>query len=205
MSQHGAPMRLISNFGDIAVLLPASLGLIAYLASIGRRRDVAAYVAALAVCLAAALFAKLALAACGGDHAVFGVESPSGHAALAATFYGCLAALFATGREIEWRLALYAGAAALVLSIGASRVALEDHTVQEVGVGFFIGAVSIALFEALRVSPDRLELSWQTAVRMSPFAALLALCFLMLAGHWSVEPFIDAIAKRIGADVHLCR
>jgi len=198
-------MHLITNLGDIAVLLPASLGLIAYLAWIGRRRDAAAYVAALAVCLTAALFAKLALAACGGDHAVFDVESPSGHAAVAATFYGCVASLLATGRATGWRLALYAGASALVLSIGASRVALEAHTVPEIVIGVLIGVMSIALFNALRVATERLELSSQTVVRMSPFAVLYALCLLLLAGHWTAEPFIDAIAARLGANMHLCR
>ena len=198
-------MQLVSNFGDIAVLLPASLGLIVFLAWIGWRQDAAAYAAAVAVCLTAALFGKLALAACGGNHSVFGVESPSGHAAFAATFYGCLALLFATGRAVGRRLALYGGATALILAIGASRVALEAHTVQEVGVGFLIGAVSIALFNALRVSPERLEFSSRTAVQMSPFAALYALCFLLLADHWTAEPLIDAIARWVGADMHLCR
>ncbi|MGD1037412.1 MAG: phosphatase PAP2 family protein [Roseiarcus sp.] len=198
-------MQLVSNLGDIAVLLPASLGLIVFLAWIGSRQDAAAYAAALAACLTAALFAKLAFAACGGNHSLFGVESPSGHAAFGATFYGCLAVLFGTGRAIGRRLALYAAAAALILAIGAGRVALEDHTMQEVGVGFFIGAVSIALFNALRVSSERLEFSSRTAVRMSPFAVLYALCFLLLADHWSAEPLIDAVAARLGAGMHLCR
>ncbi|MFZ1962443.1 MAG: phosphatase PAP2 family protein [Roseiarcus sp.] len=198
-------MQLVSNFGDISVLLPASLGLIVFLAWIGWRQDAAAYAAALAACLTAALFAKLAFAACGGNHSLFGVESPSGHAAFGATFYGCLAVLFGTGRATRWRLALYGGAAALILAIGASRVGLEDHTMQEVGVGFFIGAVSIALFNALRVSSERLEFSSRTVVRMSPFAVLYALCFLLLADHWSAEPLIDAVAARLGAGMHLCR
>lgn len=140
-----------------------------------------------------------------GDHSVFGVESPSGHAAFGATFYGCLAVLFGTGRAIARRLALYGGAVALVLLIGASRVALEAHSVQEVGVGFFIGAVSIALFNALCVNPERLELSSRTAFRISPFAALYALGFLLLANHWTAEPFINSIAKWVGADMHICR
>jgi membrane-associated phospholipid phosphatase len=205
ISQQGALMQLVSNFGDIAVLLPASLGLIVFLAWIGWRQDAAAYAAAVAACLAAALFAKLAFAACGGNTSVFGVESPSGHAAFGATFYGCLAVLFGTGRAIGWRLALYGAATALILAIGASRIALEAHTMQEVGVGFFIGAVSIALFNALRVSSERLEFSSRTVVRMSPFAVLYALCFLLLADHWSAEPLIDAVAARLGASMHLCR
>jgi hypothetical protein len=91
------------------------------------------------------------------------------------------------------------------VAIGASRVALEAHTVPEVVIGVLIGAMSIALFATLRVSPERLEFSSRTVVQMSPFAALYALCLLLLAGHWTAEPFIDAIAKWIGADVHLCR
>ncbi len=198
-------MQAVSNFGDIAVLLPASLGLIAFLSWIGWRLDAAAYATAVAVCLTAALLAKLALAACGGNHPLFAVESPSGHAAFGAAFYGCLAVLLGAGRAIGWRLALYGGAAALSLAIGASRVALEAHTVPEVVVGVLIGAAAIALFVALRVSPKRLELSSRTVVQMSPFAVLYALCFLLLAGHWTVEPFIDRVAVRLGADMHLCR
>jgi membrane-associated phospholipid phosphatase len=203
--QYGALMQLVSNFGDIAVLLPASLGLIVFLAWIGWRQDAAAYAAAMAVCLMVALLGKLVLAACGANHSVFGVESPSGHAAFAVTFYGCLALLFGTGRTVERRLALYGGAAAIILAVGFSRVALEAHTVQEVAVGFFIGAVSIALFNALRVRPERLEFSPRTALQMSPFAALYALGFLLLADHWTAEPLIDAIAARIGAGMHICR
>ena len=198
-------MELVTNFGDIAVLLPASLGLIAFLAWIGSRRDAAAYAAAMATCLTAALTAKLAFAICGGNAPILGVENPSGHAAFAATFYGCLAALFATGRTIGRRLALYGGAAALVLAIGVSRVALEAHTAPEIVVGLMIGLMSIALFNALRIAPERLALSSQMVVRMSPFAVLYALCLLLLAGHWTAEPFIDAIAARLGVAMHLCR
>jgi hypothetical protein len=102
-------------------------------------------------------------------------------------------------------LALYGGTAALILLIGASRIALEAHNAPEVVVGVLIGGVSIALFNALRVKPERLELSSQTAVQMSPVAVLYALCLLLLADHWTAEPLIDAIAAWVGADMHLCR
>ncbi len=198
-------MQLLSNLGDIAVLLPASLGLIVFLAWFRLRQDAAAYAAAAAACLAVALLAKLAFAVCDGKYSVFGVESPSGHAAFAATFYGCLAALLGAGRTIGWRLALYSGAAALILLIGASRVALEAHNVPEVAVGVLIGAVSIALFNILRGKSERLELSARTIVQMSPFVGLYALCLLLLAGHCSAEPFIDSVAALAGAEIHLCR
>jgi membrane-associated phospholipid phosphatase len=198
-------MHLVTNLGDLAVLLPASLGLIAFLAWIGARENAAAYAAAAAVCLLAALLAKLGFAACGARYSALGVESPSGHVALSATFYGCIAVLFGAKRTLSRRLALYAAAAALVLLIGASRVALEAHTASEVVVGLLIGAAAIALFVALRVSVEPLQFSAQTVVRMSPLAVLYALCFLLLAGRWSAEPVIDALAARLGANLHLCR
>lgn len=198
-------MNLVSNFGDVVVLLPASFGLIAFLMTSGSWRDAAAYAMAAAASLTAALFAKLALAACGETYSLFGVASPSGHAAFAATFYGCLAVLFATGRATGWRLTAYGGAAALILLIAASRVALEVHTAPEVAVGLLIGVVTIALFSGLRIKPERLELTSRTMVRASPFALLFALCSLLLGDHWSAERFIDAIAAQLGADLHLCR
>jgi membrane-associated phospholipid phosphatase len=198
-------MHLVSNLGDIAVLLPASLGLIVFLAWSGARRDATAYAAAMTACLTAALFAKLALAACGERSSVFGVESPSGHVAFSATLYGCLAVLFAAGRATGPRSALYAGAGALILAIGVSRVALGAHNVLEVVVGLLIGAASVALFAALRVSPERLELSSRTMLQASPFVALYLLGVLLLADHWTAESLIDAIAAQLGAHLHLCR
>jgi membrane-associated phospholipid phosphatase len=198
-------MHLVTNLGDLAVLLPASLGLIVFLLWIGAKDNAAAYGAAMVFCLLAALLAKLAFAACGARTELFGVESPSGHTAFSATFYGCLALLFAAGRPFARRFALYACAAALVLLIGVSRVALQAHTAPEVVVGLVIGAISIGLFLALSVSAEPLRLSTQTIARLSPFAALYALCLLLLAGHWSAERTIDVIAAELGADLRLCR
>jgi hypothetical protein len=198
-------MHFVTNLGDLAVLLPASLGLVAFLAWIGSREDAAAFATASAVCLLAALLAKLAFAACGARYSLIGVESPSGHSAFGATFYGCLAVLFGAGRTLSRRLALYGVAAALILLIGASRVALDAHTAPEVVVGLFIGAMTVGLFRALRVDPEPLQFSAQTVIRMSPFAALYAVCLLLLAGHWTVEPLIDAIAAQLGTDMHICR
>jgi hypothetical protein len=198
-------MHLVTNLGDFAVLLPASLGLIAFLAWTGAKADATAYAAAIVFCLLAALLAKLAFAACGARYDLLGVESPSGHAAFSTTSYGCLALLFAAGRTLARRLAVYFGATALILLIGASRVALQAHSVAEVVVGLGIGAISIGLFRALRVRSEPLQFSAQTILRLSPFAALYAACLLLLAGHWSAEPTIDAVAAELGAELRLCR
>lgn len=121
------------------------------------------------------------------------------------TFYGGVAALFATGRTTGPRWALHGAAAALLLPIGASRVALEAHTAPEVVVGGLIGAASIALLNALPIQPKPLALSSQTVVQMSPFAVLYAISVLLLAGRWSAEPIIDVIAAQLGVGLQLYR
>lgn len=205
MSQSGVPMNLVTNLGDIAVLLPASLGLVVLLARLGLRRDAAAYAAAVAACLTTALLAKLAFAACGENRYVFGVESPSGHAAFAATFYGSLAALLAAGRPIASRTAIYGGALALVLLIAASRIALGAHTPPEVAIGLIIGLLSVAAYKALSSQSERLEMTPGTIAHLSPLAVLFAVCWLALAGRWVAEPYIDTIASLFGAQLHVCR
>jgi membrane-associated phospholipid phosphatase len=203
MPHTGHLMHWVSNFGDALVLLPASLGLVVLLFGFGLRRDAGAYLAALGACVIGVLAAKFAFAAC--DNVVFGIESPSGHSAFASTFYGSLAALFGAGRSRRRRVALYGGAIALILLIGVSRVATNAHTVADVIVGFAIGAIAVALFVGLRrAAPERFHISPQTIVRLSPFAALLALCWLLFAGHWVAEPYIDRAAERLGARLHLC-
>lgn len=203
MSHVRGALHLLSNLGDAIVLAPASLGLVAFLLGHGTRRDAAAFVSALTICLTGALVAKFAFAAC-GDQVLFGVESPSGHSAFAAVFYGCLAALFGAGRSIAWRAAFYGGAAALVLLIAASRVALDAHTVPDVLIGLAIGAASVALFVALRRASERVELSRSAIVRLSPIALIVALCWILLAGRFVAEPYIDAFAARLGERLHLC-
>lgn len=198
-------MNLVSNFGDVAILVPASIALIVFLIKFGPRGDATAYATAATASLIAALFAKLAFAACGGSHALFDVESPSGHAAFATTFYGCLAALLGAGQPIGRRLAAYGGAAGLILLIGMSRIAIGAHTVPEVGVGLLIGGVAVVLFNVLRIKPARLELTTLALVRASPLAMLFALCFLLFGDRWTAEPYIDAVAMRLGVDFHLCR
>ena len=158
-------MSGFTNLGDLIVVLPASVGLVFFLARFGARRDALAFIAAATVCVAGAFIAKLALAACGQGHAIFDVESPSGHAALAATFYGGLASLFGAGRAIVTRLALY-GAATALMMIAMSRVALEAHNVPEVVAGLSIGA---STFGVSRKIPAASPASNSTLCRFSGF------------------------------------
>ena len=196
-------MDLLSGLGDVAVVAPASAALVVGLFWLGARRDAAAFAAAILVCMALTLLAKLAFAACGFAPR-FDVESPSGHAALGAAFYGSLAALLAGGRPLGMRLGLYAAAACAAVAVAYGRVELRAHSVAEVVCGLLIGAAAAALFVALRGPPRRLPLTPQMLVRTSPVAVLLALDLALFTDRWTAEPLIDRFAWAIGVALKLC-
>ena len=196
-------MDLLSGLGDVAVVAPASAALVVGLLWLGARRDAAAFAAAMLVCVVLALLAKLAFAACGFAPR-FDIESPSGHAALGAAFYGSLAALLAGGRRLGVRLALYIAAACASAAVAYGRVELRVHSVAEVICGLLIGAAAAALFVALRGPPRRLSVTPQMLVRASPIAVLLALDLALFADRWTAEPLIDRFAWAIGVALKLC-
>ena len=196
-------MDLLSGLGDVAVVAPASAALVVGLLLLGARRDAAAFTVAMFTCVALALSAKLAFAACGFAPR-FDIESPSGHAALGAAFYGSLAALLAGGRGLGVRLALYVAAACASAAVAYGRVELQVHSVAEVICGLLIGVVAAALFVALRGPPRRLSLTPQMLVRASPIAVLLALDLALFTDRWTAEPLIDRFAWAIGVALKLC-
>ena len=196
-------MDLLSGLGDVAVVAPASAALVVGLFWLGARRDAVAFTAAMLAGMALTLLAKLAFAACGFAPR-FDVESPSGHAALGAAFYGSLAALLAGGRPLGMRLGLYAAAACAAVAVAYGRVELRAHSVAEVVCGLLIGAAAAALFVALRGPPRRLPLTPQMLVRTSPVAVLLALDLALFTDRWTAEPLIDRFAWAIGVALKLC-
>jgi membrane-associated phospholipid phosphatase len=196
-------MDLLSGLGDVAVVAPASAALVIGLFWLDAKRDAAAFAAAMFACVALALLAKLAFAAC-GLMPRFDIQSPSGHSALGAAFYGSLAALLAVGRPVGVRLAFYVAAACAAVAVAYGRVELQVHSVAEVICGLLIGAVAAALFVALRGRPRRLSLTPQMLVRASPIAVLLAIDLALFTDHWTAEPLIDRFARAIGVALNLC-
>jgi len=196
-------MDWLSGLGDIAVVAPASAALVVGLFFLGARRDAVTFALAMFACVLLALLAKLAFAACGFAPR-FDIESPSGHAALGAAFYGSLAALLAGGRPLGARLALYVAAACAAVAVAYGRVELQVHSVAEVVCGLLIGAAAAALFVALRGPPRRLSLTPQMLVRASPIAVLLAIDLALFTDRWTAEPLIDRFAWAIGVALKLC-
>lgn len=191
--------RALSALGDSALLLPASLLFLGYLAALRQGRLALAWVAALALGGGATVLAKLAFRACGANLTDFDVVSPSGHASFAALFYGALAVTVAAGRAPAIRMAVAAAAAVLVLLVGASRVRIGAHSGEEVVLGLIIGAVALAVYAVLHRRAGRPRLSPYPLV--IGFAAVLAL----LGGrHFTLEHRIAEAAKRLASALDVC-
>lgn len=197
-------MDLLSGLGDIAVVGPASLAVFVALIWLGAPRMAAAFAVAIVAAMGLALVAKLAFAACGFGATRIAVESPSGHAALGAAFWGAVAVVVAGGRRLRDRLAIYAVAAGVAAAVACARVALGAHTVAEVIFGLAIGAAATALFVALRGPSRRLSLTPQLAARAAPIVGLLALDLAIFANRWTAEPLIDRLAAALGVALKLC-
>jgi membrane-associated phospholipid phosphatase len=90
-----------------------------------------------------------------------GASFPSGHAQAAVTGYAVLLLVFLPVLTPRWRKVAVVVAAAMVLAIGFSRVALAAHFVSDVVAGFILGgawtAAMTALFSAWRLQRGRPE------------------------------------------------
>jgi membrane-associated phospholipid phosphatase len=90
------------------------------------------------------LLSKLWFYADGGS-LDFNILSPSAHVSLSVTFYGCVAIILASQRRLTKRAGIIAAAILAVIAIGASRVALEMHTPEEVLFGGLVGGLCVAV------------------------------------------------------------
>jgi membrane-associated phospholipid phosphatase len=134
-------IRFITDFGDEAVLLPIVLMVAVGLLSSGWTRGACAWLAATAAMIATVLGLKIAFAACGGWVAESGISNPSGHTAAAAAIYGGLAAMVMD--RMAFLVALLP-AVAIGAIIGATRVALAEHSWPDVWLGLGVGLVAAA-------------------------------------------------------------
>ena len=197
-------MRLVSGLADLLVLLPASLAFIGLLLRLGAAGEAAAYAKALLFCLIATFLMKFSLAVCEAGGHPFGVESPSGHVAFSATFYGCVALTLSARRSSAVQGAVAVGVVAFIVLVAISRVVLRAHTRAETIVGATVGllAIAIFLFNRPKHAPTDAPLSARST--LVPLVAVFLLLGLPIANHWTAEPWIDAMAAEFGALTHLC-
>jgi membrane-associated phospholipid phosphatase len=163
----------ITNFGDLAVLLPLALVITAWLVALRQPRSVLWWLAAVGLCMTATAVLKIYFYVC---PPLSDLRSPSGHTSLSTLIYGTLALAVATVVTGWKRAAVLVAGAAFVAAIGVSRVLVEAHSVPEVVSGSLIGIAALALF-ARQFWPRR-----PTEPRLQPMLVTAMALMVMLNG-----------------------
>ena len=133
----------LTDFGDIAVLIPLAVVTLLWLLLLGSYRTAAWWAAAVGFCVGLTTISKIYFYGC---PPAADMHSPSGHTSVSTLVYGAMALVTAVeGGGLRRLLAIGAGAS-FVLAIAASRLLLDAHSVPEVGLGLLIGTISLALF-----------------------------------------------------------
>ena len=189
----------VTNLGDAALIVPASLALVAYLWATGSTRAAMAWGGALLSCMALAFLLKVGFRTCHAEIGELAIVSPSGHTALATTLYGSVALLLGRGCRALTGIAISLSAVALSGAVGISRVMLHAHTALEVSAGLLIGATSIAAFRAGIVGEREFQLPAAPA-----FAVFAALALAAHGVHLNIEALIAEISQRVRDTAGVC-
>jgi membrane-associated phospholipid phosphatase len=136
-------MHFLTNFGDLAVLLPLSAVMLVWLLSLRPRSSAIWWVVAFSLCVGLTALLKMYLYAC---EPAAELQSPSGHTSLGTLVYGGIA-LVVAAEVTGWQRVLALGSGILVVGgIAVSRIVLGAHSPLEVVLGALIGAAALALF-----------------------------------------------------------
>lgn len=198
MPWHDA-VRVITDLGDSAVILPAAALLLLYLLHRKARRGAAIFATALVLCAALTFALKLGFRTCGGPTPLLDIRSPSGHTSLSTTFYNCSALLMVGGREGWMRVGVLMASALLVAAIAVSRILVEAHTGTEVITGLLVGTGCVAWFGWRYFDGPAASLPWQP-----PVLAFLVSAVLMHGWQLNLEGVIAALGNLIHTRLPIC-
>jgi membrane-associated phospholipid phosphatase len=163
-------MLYITDFADLAVLLPVALCVGAGLAVLGWMRGAVAWAVCVGGTLAALLGLKLAFLGCATPAST--IFSPSGHTAAATMVLGGACALWLRRRIGPVAAAALAGGGVATV-IGASRIALHTHSLPEVALGAAIGVTGlVAMLRWAGPVPDGLR-GWRLMLVAAPLLLML--------------------------------
>ena len=136
-------MTFLTDFGDLAVLLPLGGAILLWLLMVRSRHAAAWWLLALVLCIGAIGLLKMYFFAC---PTFIPVRSPSGHTGLAVLIYGAIAGFVALNASGWVRAAALGAGVTLITGIALSRLALGAHNTVEVLIGCAIGAAALGLF-----------------------------------------------------------
>jgi membrane-associated phospholipid phosphatase len=136
-------VRTLTNFGDIAVLIPLSTVILVWVLIYHSRRVAESWAMAVGLCIGTTALLKIYLYACPPRP---DLVSPSGHTSLSVLIYGTIALVTAAEQRGWLRAAIPVACGGLILTIVGSRLWLNAHSALEVGVGIIIGVMTLAFF-----------------------------------------------------------
>lgn len=196
MNNHVA--RLITNFGDLALLLSLAAILAAVVWHFESRDAAVAWLQALTCCLVATFLLKFGFLTCCRAWGV-NIVSPSGHASMSALVYGALTIVI-TRQSTRWRVPIALVGITLIVAIALTRIILRIHNRAEVAIGLGIGLVSLCVFawRYFRLRKRKIALPW--------IGVGTAIIFPLLYGiHLPVESLIHKLSHSVQTNTLICR
>jgi membrane-associated phospholipid phosphatase len=192
-------LEILTNFGDSTILLPAAFVFYFVLVFGHEGRIAGAWAAGFSLAVAAVVVGKIVLIPCGFHVPLSPLQSPSGHAALAAAFYPAIAHVAARAAPEKFRRYIVAATFILVLAVAASRLALGAHSVSEVVVGLAFGF--FGLFAFRRFCPKLFSVPFG----VYPMLVAVVLCVPFLHDQrLSAEPRIAGFSLWLAAKLGFC-
>ena len=185
-------IKLITDLGDAAFLLPAAVVVALHLFLSKSVRAAVIWLSAVFLCGILTIWAKLIFHVCGDQLLGWQIASPSGHTSLSTTFYVCGAVLMSQERARWTRIALMLGGILVVVAIGVSRIRLGAHTPAEVFAGWVIGLFCVAWFAAILLTRKMEVLPWAGLA-----GVIVAVALLMHGRNIGVETRLDRWVEQI--------
>lgn len=136
---------VLTRLGEMQLMLPIGLALIAWLIWAGEGRRAALWLAMLALALGITAASKIAFIGWGIGSARLNFTGFSGHAMHAAAVIPLLAGCVAAGSARWVRTSAVAFALALAALVALSRVVMGAHSPSEAVLGFLLGALASVL------------------------------------------------------------
>jgi membrane-associated phospholipid phosphatase len=195
-------MNTLTDFGDIAVLLPLCAVMLLWLLAMRSPSVAAWWLAAVALCTGGTALLKICFGACPVGH---DLTSPSGHSSLSTLVFGALAMMLSVDLQRGWqRMAVVGATTCFVLVIAISRSLLGKHTVIEIVLGILIGVVALAIFAQGYLRQRYLR---HQSVGVSSIALLLSvmvIALLLRGREFSGEQVLHAIGHHFDLESLMC-
>lgn len=137
-------MIALTDFGDLAVLLPLSAAILFWLLAMRSTGAAAWWLAAVTLSAGGTALLKIYFGACPAGTQL---TNPSGHTSFSTLVFGGLAFVVAEELGEGWqRISVIATTTLFVVAIAVSRLVLGAHSLLEVGLGVLIGVAAFAAF-----------------------------------------------------------